>query len=156
VTQQLKLWLDYTYRTRRVCYKDETAGKTIAEDRTLERKETDLIFAVYQQSPDPNCLYDDFGKSFSKMLDRMVKGIREYGNDRRRQIMLHSFRRFVKTTISDLGYADFSEYFIGHSDSTYWRKKDSEKIEIFRKIEPYLTFLNIHQLERQGQIFKAR
>jgi len=60
------------------------------------------------------------------------------------------FRRFVKTTISDLGYADYSEYFIGHSGSTYWRKKDSEKAEIFRKIEPYLTFLNIHQLERQG------
>jgi len=27
---------------------------------------------------------------------------------------------------------------------------DSEKAEIFRKIEPYLTFLNIPQLERQG------
>lgn len=60
------------------------------------------------------------------------------------------FKRFVKTTISDLGYADYSEYFIGHSGSTYWRKKDSEKAEIFRKIEPYLTFLNVHQLERQG------
>ena len=68
----------------------------------------------------------------------------------RRQITLHSFRRFVKTTISDLGYADYSEYFIGHSGSTYWRKKDSEKAELFRKIEPYLTFLNVHQLERQG------
>jgi len=38
----------------------------------------------------------------------------------------------VKTTISDLGY------------------KDSEKAEIFCKIESYLTFLNIPQLERQG------
>jgi hypothetical protein len=28
--------------------------------------------------------------------------------------------------------------------------KDSEKAEIFRKVEPYLTFLNIQQLERQG------
>ena len=56
----------------------------------------------------------------------------------------------MKTTISDLGYADFSEWFIGHSGSTYWTKKDSEKAEIFRKIEPYLTFLNVHQLERQG------
>jgi hypothetical protein len=44
----------------------------------------------------------------------------------------------------------YSEYFIGHSGSTYWRKKDSEKAEISRKIEPYLTFLNVHQLERQG------
>ncbi|MFZ0512140.1 MAG: hypothetical protein WAM14_11085 [Candidatus Nitrosopolaris sp.] len=39
---------------------------------------------------------------------------------------------------------------IGHSGSTYWTKKDSEKAEIFRKIEPYLTFLNVQQLERQG------
>jgi hypothetical protein len=86
---------------------------------------------------------------YTKTLDRMGKGAREDG-DRRRQITLHSFRRFVKTTISDLGYADYSEYFIGHSGSTYWRKKDSEKAEIFRKIEPYLTFLNVHQQERQG------
>jgi len=42
------------------------------------------------------------------------------------------------------------EYFIGHSGSTYWTKKDSEIAEIFHKIETYLTFLNIHQLERQG------
>jgi hypothetical protein len=28
--------------------------------------------------------------------------------------------------------------------------EDSEKAEIFRKIETYLTFLNIPQLERQG------
>jgi hypothetical protein len=39
---------------------------------------------------------------------------------------------------------------IGHSGSTYWRKKESEKAELFKKVEPYLTFLNIHQLERQG------
>jgi hypothetical protein len=95
-------------------------------------------------------LYQDMDRSFAKTLDRMSKGAREDGNERRRQITLHSFRRFVKTTISDLGYADYSEYFIVHSCSTYWRKKDSEKAELFRKVEPYLTFLDIHQLERQG------
>jgi len=71
-------------------------------------------------------------------------------DERQRQIIPYSFRRYVKTTISDLGYADYSEYFIWHSNSTYWRKKDSEKAEIFLKIEPYLTFLNVNQLERQG------
>jgi len=80
----------------------------------------------------------------------MNRGDREDNNERRRQITLHSFRRFVKSTISDLGYSDYSEWFIGHSGSTYYRKKDSDKIEIFRKIEPYLTFLNVYQLERQG------
>ena len=92
----------------------------------------------------------------SRTLDRSGKGGREDGNQRRRQITLHSLRRFVKTTISDLGYADFSEWFIGHSGSTYWTKKDSEKAEIFRKIEPYLTFLNIPQLERQGADTQSR
>ncbi|HSF49318.1 MAG TPA: hypothetical protein VLA74_01040, partial [Nitrososphaeraceae archaeon] len=89
---------------------------------------------------------------FAKTLDRIGMGSREDGSNeiRRRKITLHSFRRFVKTTISDLGYADYSEWFIGHSGSTYWRKKDEEKAEIFKKIEPYLTFLNVPQLERQG------
>jgi hypothetical protein len=87
----------------------------------------------------------------------MGKGLREEGsNNRRRQITLHSFRRFVKTTISDLGYSDFSEWFIGHSGSTYWTKKDSDKGEIFRKVEPYLTFLNIVKLERQGRIYRVK
>jgi integrase len=149
---QLKSWLDYKYRTRRVCHYDKQKGKTVTEYRTPNRKDTDLVFALYQDSdrPNPSVLYDDFAKSFAKTLDRSGKGNREDGNQRRRQITLHSFRRFVKTTISDLGYADFSEWFIGHSGSTYWTKKDSEKAEIFRKIEPYLTFLNIPQLERQG------
>jgi len=89
-------------------------------------------------------------------LDRVGKGDKEHGNTNRRQITFHSFRQFVKTTISDLGYADYSEYFIGHSGSTYWHKKDSEKAELFRKIEPYLTFLNVHQLERQGAEIQSK
>jgi len=78
------------------------------------------------------------------------------GNENRRQITLHSFRQFVKSTISDLGYSDFSEYFIGHSGSIYWRKKNFGKAEIFRKVEPYLTFLNIYQLERQGADIQSK
>jgi hypothetical protein len=102
-------------------------------------------------------LYVEFVRSFGKTLDRMNKGEREEGNNgRRREITLHSFRRFVKTTISDLGYSDYSEWFIGHFGSTYWRKKESEKAELFRKIEPYLTFLNIHQLERQGADIQSK
>ncbi len=87
----------------------------------------------------------------------MGKGDREDGGSyRRREITLHSFRRFVKTTISDLGYGDYSEWFIGHNGSTYWRKKESEKAELFKKIEAYLTFLNIHQLERQGADIQSK
>jgi integrase len=152
VTRQLKSLLNYKHRTRRVCYQDKQNGKTITEFRTPTKGDTDLVFAVYQDKrmPNPDSLYDDLSGSFGETLDRSGKGNKEDGNQRRRQITLHSLRRFVKTTISDLGYIDFSEWFIGHSGSAYWTKKDSEKAEIFRKIEPYLTFLNIPQLERQG------
>lgn len=160
ITQQLKSWLDYKYRIRRVCFKDyqKEEGKIITEYRSPDKKDTDLVFAVYQdrKAPNPDWIYQDLVRAFAKTLDRMGKGIREDGNERRRQITLHSFRRFVKTTISDLGYAEFSEYFIGHSGSTYWTKKDSGKAEIFLKIEPYLTFLNIHQLERQGADIQSK
>jgi intergrase/recombinase len=79
-------------------------------------------------------LYIEFARSFGKTLDRMNIGDREEGsNGRRRQITLHSFRRFVKTTISDLGYSDLSEYVIGHNGSTYWRKKESEKADLLKK-----------------------
>lgn len=85
-------------------------------------------------------------------LNISLKGKRENNSNNygRRQITLHSFRRFVKTTISDLGHQDYSEYFIGHSGSTYWTRKETEKAEIFRKIEPYLTFLDYEELERKG------
>jgi hypothetical protein len=117
-----------------------------------------LVFAVYQdkQTPNPGYLYDDLGKSFARTLDRSDKGNMEGDSLRRRQITLHSFRRFVKTTISDLSYSDFPEWYIGHSGSTYWTKKDSQKAEIFRKVEPYLTFLNIVQLERQGADIQSK
>ena len=147
---QLSSWLTHRYRKRRICYSEN--GKTVTQYRTPSIKDSDLVFSAHRLSGNPNpvSLYVEFRTSFAKTLDRMGKGAREDGNERRREITLHSFRRFVKTTISDLGYQDFSEYFIGHSGSTYWIKKESEKGEIFRKVEPYLTFLNVHQLERQG------
>jgi integrase len=153
---QLNSWLKFKYRTRRVCYQlkdnENRDKKTITEYRTPTIKKTDLVFASNHnnQVSDPYSLYINLSSSFAKTLDRMGKGEREDNNERRRQITFHSFRRFVKSTISDLGYGDYSEYYIGHSGSTYYRKKESEKAEIFNKIEPYLTFLNVYKLERQG------
>ena len=157
LSYQLSSWISYKYRSRRVCYSNNN-GKAFTEYRTPEKNETDLVFSVYQsvKSPNPSSFYAELGTAFAKTLDRMGMGTREDGNNKRRKITLHSMRRFVKSTISDLGYQDFSEYFIGHSGSTYWTKKESEKAEIFKKIEPYLTFLNVHQLERQGADIRSR
>ena len=156
VQDQIKIWVDYKYRKRRICHKNEETGKNITEYRIPEKKPNDLIFYTYQtDKPRPEILYVNLAAIFSTTLDRIGMGDREDGQVRRK-ITMHSFRRFVKTTISDLGYADFSEWFIGHTGSTYWRKKDSEKAEIFQKIESYLTFLNVPQLERQGADLQTR
>ena len=148
--EQIQKWLDFKYRKRRICYRDSN-GKTITKYRTPEKNTNELIFSIYQvNNPNPEALYNHVAADFAKTLDRIEMGDREDGNETRRQITLHSYRRYVKSTISDLGFSDYSEWFIGHSGSTYWRKKDSEKAEIFKKIEPYLTFLDIQQLERKG------
>ena len=161
--EQIKKWIEYKYRERRICYKDKETGKSVEEYRTPQKDVKDFLFSVRQIEDDDsnntnssnriNNFYTTLVLQFEKTLDRNGMGSREEGIKTRRirrKITLHSFRRFVKTTISDLGYSDYSEWFIGHSGSTYWRKKDNEKAEIFQKIEPYLTFLNIQQLNRQG------
>jgi hypothetical protein len=116
----------------------------------------DLVFSVYRlnnnKNKSVNSTYNNNDRSprsprskphntyfnmimhFSKTLDRIGMGSWEESNEHRRKITFHSFRRFVKSTIYDLGYADYSEWFIGHAGSTYWRKKDSEKAEIFKKM----------------------
>ena len=152
VVNQLKIWLDFKYRTRRICYRDSKTGKTVTEYRTpTENNPNELVFSQYQTgNPKPDVLYENLGILFAKTLDRIGMGSREDGNENRRKITLHSYRRFVKSTISDLGFSDYSEWFIGHAGSVYWKKNDSEKAELFKKIEPYLTFLDIQQLERKG------
>ena len=151
--EQIKIWLDYKYRKRRVCRVNNEKGKKkyITEYRIPEKKQNELIFSIHQNdNPRPHALYSNLAHYFSNTLDRIGMGNREDGNEIRREITLHSFRRFTKSTISDLGYSDYSEWFIGHAGSTYLRKKDSQKAEIFKKIESYLTFLNMPQMERQG------
>src|SRR5215211_3953314 len=160
VVEQCKAWTDFKYRRRRITKvmnpassNDNASGKAISQWVEPKPSPDDLFFAMPRNRKRRSSLrglYVHMSEEFAKTLDRTGFGNREDGNERRREITFHSFRRFVKTTISDLGYQDFSEWFIGHAGSTYWRKKDSEKAELFRKIEPYLTFLDITGLESKG------
>jgi integrase len=158
VVEQCKAWTDYKYRRRRITkVVDNTtdnndSGKAISYWVEPEPSPDDLFFAMPRKRKRSSFrgLYVHVNEDFAHTLDRIGVGNREDGNRGRREITFHSFRRFVKTTISDLGYQDFSEWFIGHAGSTYWRKKETEKAELFRKIEPYLTFLDITGLESKG------
>ena len=46
VVEQLKIWLDFKYRKRRICHIDKETGKSISEYRTPEKKQNELIFSI--------------------------------------------------------------------------------------------------------------
>jgi integrase len=156
VAQQLKYWLEFKYRTRRVSFYEKNTHKSISEYRTPSKVDYHLVFSMNASSKgylyvSTHSLYVEFASGFGKTLEQLGRAQREESpGANHRKITLHSFRRWAKSTISDLGYYDYSEWFIGHSGSTYYRKNEKEKIEIFKKIEPYLTFLDYEELERKG------
>jgi integrase len=101
-----------------------------------------LIFTkrgLKRESVDVRMLYVRLHDQFIKLLDKVGMNQR---NGIRRNITLHSFRSFVKSVVSVNSTADYSEWLLGHSFSTYWSIKESEKKELYKKCEPYLTFLD--------------
>ena len=69
----------------------------------LNKSSASSLFTIY-----------GFGKIFCQYTNRIGKGERSKSNEGRRQITCHPFMRFVKSTIFDLGYFDYSERFMGY------------------------------------------
>lgn len=146
---QLKTYTAYKYRTRRISYYRRETNKIVSTYKTPDLSEQDTLFSVHKLSS-LKSLYNEMRQAFGQTLDRMGKGEREESPGvKRRKITLHSCRRLVKSTVSDLGLSDFGEWLLGHQGSTYYRRSDKEKAEIFKKIEPYLTYTDITSLDRR-------
>jgi integrase len=163
----LQKWIEYKYRRRRL-YLNNIGNRWVKPNSRGE----DLVFSTSftydgsvisasqkQKNIDEldiiGNLYTTIVIEFNKLIKGL--GIGYEGNSKHRHIFtLHSFRRYVRTLISDLGYQDFAEWTLGHSYSTYWRKGDKEKYELFKKIEPYLTYLDQSGLERKGADIKTK
>ena len=95
---------------------------------------------------------------FQKILTIVgLDQIKEGGVQKRRKITLHSFRRFVKTVISDQTNQDYSEWFLGHSKSPYYTKKEHERGILYAtKCMKYITFLDYQTLETTGRNIEAK
>ena len=145
-THYLKQWIDWKYRD-----KGNEWIKTHNPD--------DLVFSVYsiKNEPNPNALYVKILSEFEKLLAIAGLNERKEGVQRRRKVTLHSFRRFVKTVISDQTNQDYSEWFLGHAKSPYYTKKEHERREIYAtKCMKYLTFLDYTTLEATGKNIEAK
>jgi integrase len=145
---QLKVWKEYRERKRRIVDKN---GRAMYETKPL--KPNDLFFSSGRRDnadkQDPNYMYDVLEKEFGAVLDRIGLDARD-SESKRHEITLHSFRRWVYTTIEKLGNIEFANYMIGHANSTYWRETAEDRVKAFKKFEPYLTYLSYEELEAKG------
>jgi integrase len=140
-TLYLRQWINWKYNN---------------EERPRTKDDDDLIFTVYR-TRSPYGLYVKALTEFEKLLSVVGLDGRKEGKQRRRKITLHSFRRFVKTVISDQTNTDYSEWFLGHNKSPYYTKKEPERREVYAaKCMKYLTFLDYTTLEATGKNIEAK
>jgi integrase len=68
MTKQFTIWLDYKYRTRRICHIDKGRERTVTEYRTPKKNPDDLVFAVNIRTGYPALpsLYSELVTTFDK------------------------------------------------------------------------------------------
>jgi integrase len=160
---QLRLWDIFKYRTRWTTVKEKD-GKILRRFAAPKRNLDNLLLSIPHINDDrarPEGVYDNLSEAFAELMDILDGGTdNDAGYSRkvgeRHKVTLKTFRDFVKSTISDLGYSDFSEWMIGHAGSTYYQKSEKERTELFRKLEHYLTYLDVESFEAKGADFEAR
>src|SRR5215204_1893949 len=167
-SNQLRLWDKFKYRTRWTTVKEEEIGESVRKFATPKRDPYNLLLSMPHLNGEratPEGLYDFLAGVFAELVDILCdygggssdnssgsgsngRNSRKVGE--RRKVTLKTFRDFVKSTISDLGYSDFSEWMIGHAGSTYYQKSEKERMDLFRKLELYVTYLDVASLEAKG------
>ena len=158
VIGQMKTFQAWKHRPHRTTLKDKETGILKRINVKPEIKPDDLFFAAWHLTPEQNprdttYIYNGFVRQFNDLLSTIGKAEKEESGHRHK-LTLHSFRRFVKTTISDLGYQDFSEWFLGHNSAglgqTYYKKSEKEKRALFEsKIEQALSYTDILAIEKR-------
>jgi integrase len=132
-TTYLKQWLDWKYREERILRTGKRTSTTPMPD--------DLVFSPFI-GLNPDRMYQKLTLEFRKPLQVVGLGARKE-NSLRGIVTFHSFRRFVKSVVSDSVNQDYSEWFLGHRKSPYYVKKEHELREIYKsKCMHHLTFLD--------------
>lgn len=116
----------------------------------------DLVFSLHNKEVKPKYTYNTLNKHFHNILRKINRDKRKAGQTIRREISFHSMRTFVKSVIATQTNSDFSEQYLGHSYSTYWNIKESERRELYLKCLPYLTFLDYPTVENIGRSYENK
>lgn len=117
-----------------------------------------LLFQVQinNENVTPQSLYTKILLQYQKLLE--ISGFDERKDGmKRRKITLHSFRRFVKTTLSDCIGKEYSEWYLGHAKSGYYVSKPEVRAATYAdKAMKYLTFLDYSTLETTGKNIESK
>ena len=143
LVKQVRNWMALKYRPHRT-----TVFGSKSMNVKPEKKDDDILLAFWTQKeqPTPAFLADTLGNEFRELAStlRIPKKNGKY------VLTFHRLRAYVFSTISSLGDTEFANWFIGHANSTYYRRSEKDKQTAFQKVEPYLTFLDITGLEAKG------
>jgi integrase len=166
--RQLQVWMEYKYRQRTIKSKNDNNGQWTQRELKPQQSPADFIFLPYgqQHHNHNNQKPQDLKKTknllkaqrilkngYYPLYDAFKAAVKRIGYP---NVTFHSFRRFAYTTIDGLGHNQFAEFYLGHTNSPYWKKPEAEKIKIFKLVQPYLTFLDIASLEAKGADFAAK
>lgn len=151
VVNQLRAWDQYRRRERRIV--DENGEYSYV---TREFKKDDLFFATGRKD-DPmmgkgqaKYFYHHLSMDFAEVMDSIGLTERYNNKGRRHRVTPHRFRDHCLTTVETIINKDFAEWYISHGESTYWNQTKEKQLEMFHKIEPYLTYLDYNELEAKG------
>jgi integrase len=145
-----------TKTDRDIFISDEAAQALKDWIRTKIKPSNDLISRRWRldERANPRAMYNHAADEFSKL--RKLAGFDDRkDNSLRHVVTLNSFRRFAKTTISNIAGNDYAEWFLGHANSPYYTAKPGERAEIYRKCMKYLTFLDYTTLQAAGRSTEA-
>jgi integrase len=148
-TKFVKEWIDRKYRDR-------------VYNKTPASKDDDIVFSgmsVVKRELNPRSVYGKVLVHFHRILETISLNEKKDGRGKilRNKITIHSFRRFVYTTICNSVDQAFAEDFLGHSGSVYHTMKEAQKREIYTtKIMKHLTFLDFTGLEFTGKSIEAK
>jgi integrase len=161
-TKYLKDWIDYKYNNRNnnsnTVDNNRSADYNNRIDYNKKKKSEYLVFQVqiHNQKVTPQSIYAKLMGQFQQLLSVAGFSERKEGM-KRRKITLHSFRRFVKTTLSDCAGKEYSEWFLGHAKSSYYVSKQEIRSATYNeKCIKYLTFLDYTTLEATGKNIEAK
>ena len=143
-TEAVKQWIDFKYRKRDY------------ESKLRVKSPGDIVFTIKSTPIRPEGVYVKIFVEFNRILRTIGLDERKDGM-KRRKITLHSFRRFVYTTISDQVGKNYAEHWLGHAKSEYHVKKEAEKRNIYaEQCMKYLTFLDFEGLMVTGKNIEAK